>query len=239
MKELAATIRKLSTIGANFRQITLLIQFSSVFSFFLQDRLDDMVMEEDHPITAAISDLLSSGISDLIHVVLNGAWFAPGVATALKKRFSERLMFMKLDKAVGMTGLEDLAIYERPLAGFSSSKMCKHLDLYSRDTDELVFTKLATDLDLLGTIPDPESEEGASLRVSEADDEKEFNAELTDDDDVDMEDLIPLDDGEAEEIIQHLTDASNGSADQIHTKSEMQFLVNFAPEILFAPSQKS
>ena len=239
VKDLAATIRKLSTIGANFRQITFLIQFPSAFSFFLQDRLDDTVMEEDHPITAAICYLLSSGVSDLIHIVLNGAWFAPGIATALKKRFNARLLFMKLDKAVGMTELEDLSIYERPLAGISSSKMCKHLDLYSGDTDELVFTKLATDLDLLETIPNPQSEEGASLRVSEADDEMEINAELTDDDDVDMEDLISLDDGEAEEIMQHLTNANNGSADQIHTKSEMQFLVNFAPEILFASSQKS
>ena len=47
------------------------------------------------------------------------------------------------------------------------------------------------------------------------------------------------DDGEAEEIIQHLTDASTRLPDQAQTKREMRFLVNFAPEILFAPSQKS
>ena len=237
VQELASTIRKLTTIGANFQQITFLIQFPAAFSSFLQATLDDVVMEEGHPITTALSHLLGSRVSDLVCIVLNGAWFAPGVATALKNRYSGSLKFMQLDNTVGMIELEDLTVYERPLAGFSSSALRNHFDLDPEDTNELIVTTLSIELDCTESIYPHEDEATASLLVDGNNDgEFKEDEELTHDDDIDMEeDLIPLDDGEMEESMEHLADTDDLLADQAQARREISYLVNIAPELLFTP----
>ena len=246
VKEASATIRKLTTIGANFREVTCLIQFPSELSVFLQRKLDDSTMKEDHPITAALRDLLDSGMSQIVNVAMNGAWFAPGVATSLKGRYLERLKFVQLKKSTGLSEIDDPALYERPLTGYSSMDVHKGLGIPIDHVDEYPIARMGDDLDLLVPLHDTEdgdSESFISEPVNLFGDANETSgdddaADLDSDDDADIEDLVPLEEGEADAIVDNLKDTGELLADEARTQSEIRLLVNMAPHLLFAQSTK-
>lgn len=244
MQEISATIRKLTTIGANFRRITLLIQFPSGMSHFLQSRLDNSTMKEDHSITAALRHLLDSGVSEVVNVTLNGAWFAPGVATNLKARYGKCLKFVELQTSTGLSEINDLALCERPLTSHSSDDLFSTLDIALDDMDEDVISKVSEDLDIFEPVQDMEIDDSA-LSIFGQDDFEPGDATKThgdddtmdwdSDDDVDMDDLIPFEEGEADAFMDSLKAADDLLINESRTKSEIGVLVNLAPQLLPAP----
>ncbi|KAJ4298928.1 hypothetical protein N0V90_004171 [Kalmusia sp. IMI 367209] len=84
---IARVMRNLTTIGADFEHVQFLIQGSPKLSCFLNEKFDDSIMNEGHPITQALRHILESGVSRVVMITALGAHFAPGVATQLKADF--------------------------------------------------------------------------------------------------------------------------------------------------------
>jgi hypothetical protein len=125
-KKVATAIAALSTVGAKFDELNLVL--SSPLSNLMNSRVDDSVMGRDHPITTAIQTLLRSGATQVMRVQLQNTWFAPGIASALSTNFSPQLEFY-----VDGTPALDISTLERPLIGRYSSDHLTTLVPYQED----------------------------------------------------------------------------------------------------------
>ena len=242
VQETAVTIRNLTTIGAHFDKLTFLIQFPSEFSPFLRARFDDMIMDQAHPIAAAIDHVLGSKVSEVAYIILNGAWFAPGVATKLKDRYGARLQFMQANEKPSLSEISDLALCERPFTGTSSAMLGALFDSKEATHRTHGDRMAARGVDSSFTEPvlghfDDGSE--PSLPFGEEEDTK-GEEELNDADDVDMEaELVAFGDGELDSILDNLNETNGLIADETRMNAELEFLVAFAPQLLFPSSGES
>lgn len=106
----ASSIAGLATASVDFDVLT--ISISSPLSNLLNSRVDDSVLTADHPITVAVQQLLTSGISKTLCINLKDAWFAPGVASTLPPKCKTELGFFCNGAATS-----DPSALERPLTG--------------------------------------------------------------------------------------------------------------------------
>jgi hypothetical protein len=125
-QNVGSIIASLATIGANFEQLH--IHLRSPFSKLLNSRVDDSVMNADHPITVALRHLLGSGVAKTIFIELKNAWFAPGVAQAFAAPYGTRLQLSLANRS--MTGP---CVMERSLTGFYRSTHLTSLGLDDED----------------------------------------------------------------------------------------------------------
>ncbi|KAL1610760.1 hypothetical protein SLS60_002430 [Paraconiothyrium brasiliense] len=238
VQEIATAIQTLTTIGANFDNISFLIQFPPELSLFLQDRYDDSILDESHPITTALDQLLNSGVSKFVQIWMNGTWFAPGVATKMKACHGSRLKFMDLNEEHNLIELSNPTLYEKALAGCCS---CTSLKLFGTDGDdgEDLNTAIGVDLDLIEHILDLNTNHSEPFPNVDDDTDTKNEEVLHDEDDVDMEDaLIPLDPGEADAIVENWNHTSSLLADVEKLTQEIEFLVVMAPHML-SPSPET
>jgi hypothetical protein len=121
--KVATTIAALSTIGAHFDELNLII--SSPMSHLLNSRVDDSVLHALHPITSAIKAVLTSGVAALLRIQLEDVWLAPGVARIFQSTPSTRVEFFD---ASGIP-VPDLSALERALIGRYSSTHLSALGL--------------------------------------------------------------------------------------------------------------
>ncbi|KAH7069616.1 hypothetical protein BKA63DRAFT_86010 [Paraphoma chrysanthemicola] len=113
-RKVATAIASLASIGARFTALTFL--FTSPLSHLLTSRVDDTVMDQTHPITAALRSVLESDVAEVVRIQLDHVWFAPGVARHLKSDFGARVEF-----TVNGNHAHDMETLERPLTGRYSS----------------------------------------------------------------------------------------------------------------------
>lgn len=235
VQEAATAITQLTTIGAKFDKISFLIQFPPELSFFLQDRCDDPVLDKSHPITTALKHLLDSGVSKVVRIWMHGAWFAPGLAAEIKARYGSRLKFMLINEEHKMVELSDPAVYEKALIGCCS---CTPFKIFGKteDDNEDLNTAIGLGLDLVEHVLDLDTNEGEPFL--EANDDKDSHAEeeLTEDDDIDLEDLIPLDPGEVDAIAENWDYTSGLLAHEDMMSKEIELLVAMAPHLLLPSS---
>jgi hypothetical protein len=130
-RKVATAIAALAGIGAQFTELNILIQ--SPQSRVLNSRVDDSVMDSNHAITEAIRTVLRSNVTNTFRIQLKGAWFAPGVAQALKAEFSSQLEFV----ADNNTLVINTSALERPLTGRYSSTHLTELDLSDEDISDI------------------------------------------------------------------------------------------------------
>ncbi|KAJ4349367.1 uncharacterized protein N0V89_007981 [Didymosphaeria variabile] len=231
VQEIAAAIQSLTTIGAEFDKISFLIQFSPELSFFLQDRYDDAILGESHPITTALDQLLSSG-SKSVQIWMNRAWFAPGVATKMRACYGSRLKFMRLNDEHKLIDLDDPMVYEKASVGRCS---CTPLKVFGTiaDGSEDLNTAIGLDLDLIEPILDLDTNDNEPFHNVDEDTVTKIEEDLNDEDDVDMEDaLMPLDPGEADAIVENWEHTSSLLAHEDRMTQEIEFLVAMAPHML-------
>jgi hypothetical protein len=126
-RKVATAIAALAGIGAQFTELNMFIQ--SPLSRILNSRVDDSIMDSNHAITVAIRTVLRSGVTKTFRIQLEGAWFAPGVAQALKAEFGSQLELF----ADGTTLGSNTSTVERPLIGRYSTTHLTELDLCGED----------------------------------------------------------------------------------------------------------
>jgi hypothetical protein len=128
-RQVAKTISSLANIGADFDALNIFI--TSPLSHLLSSRVDDSVLDADHPITVALRYVLQAGVTKLIRIELKNAWFAPGIARSLASSSSQIEFFT--DGAL----TQDLSLLERPLTGRYSST---HLTGFGLSQEHVVNT---------------------------------------------------------------------------------------------------
>ncbi|CAO2658360.1 Nn.00g060830.m01.CDS01 [Neocucurbitaria sp. VM-36] len=127
VRKVANAITSLASIGADFDELSIWI--ISPLSHLLNSRVDDSIMEIDHPIIVALRRLIASGVAKTIRLRLKNTWFAPGVAQALYTENRSRLEIFVSDAHT-----TDLSSLERPLTGRYSST---HLSALSLDHEDI------------------------------------------------------------------------------------------------------
>jgi hypothetical protein len=125
-QKVANIIASLAAIGANFDP--LLIHLRSPISKLLNSRVDDSVMAADHPVAAALRQLLDSGVAKTVLIELKNAWFAPGVAQTLAARYHTRLQFNIANRPA-----TNPCAMERSLTGFYRSTHLTQLGFDDED----------------------------------------------------------------------------------------------------------
>ncbi|KAF2439388.1 hypothetical protein P171DRAFT_121942 [Karstenula rhodostoma CBS 690.94] len=236
VQETATAITRLTTIGAAFDRISVLIQFPPELSFFLQDRCDDPILDKSHPITTALQHLLGSGVSKVVQIWMNGAWFAPGLAAEMKGCYGSRLTFMLINEEHKMIGLGDPVVYEKALTGCCSCTCCKIFGM-AEDGSEDLSTAIGLDLDLVEHVLDLDTTAREPLLELDEDPDTKTEEDLIDEDDIDMEDLISLDPGEVDAIVENWDHTSRQLAHEDMTTKEIEFIVAMAPHMLLPSSR--
>lgn len=232
VQEVAMAIKRLATIKAKFERISFLIQFPCELSSFLQDKYDDPILDKSHPITTALHHLLSSGVSKTVQIWMNGAWFAPGVASEMKDCYGSRLKFMHLHEERVLVELSDPLLYEKALAGRCSCTPCDIFGKTGDNSDDLNIA-MGLDLDLVEPVLDLNTYDDDSILDLEEDDDDKLEKYFDEEDDVNMEDaLVPLDPGEAYAISENWNYTSGLLADEAQMTKEIEFLVAMAPHLL-------
>lgn len=127
VKNASRLIATLATIDVQLDEVTFVI-FAKM-SDLLTSRVDDSVLDTNHPITSALRQLLKSNVAKKVHIELHKAWFASGIAHSLVHRFGSKLDFVDRNgQAVELTTVE------KPLTGRYSSTHLTALDLDDGDT---------------------------------------------------------------------------------------------------------
>ncbi|KAL5386196.1 hypothetical protein DPSP01_004279 [Paraphaeosphaeria sporulosa] len=236
VQEIAAAITRLTTIGAEFDRVSFLIQFPPELSFFLQDRYDDPILDKSHPITTALHNLLDSGVSKVVHIWMNGAWFAPGLATSMKARYCSGLKFMLINEEHKIIELGDPFVYERAPTGLCSCTPIKIFGMIEDSGDDLN-TVVGLDLDMgEHTLELHRTDHEPFLGVDE-DINTKAEEDLTDEDDIDMEDLIAFDPADVDAIEENWNQTFSLLDHEEMMTKEIEFLVVMAPHMLLPSSE--
>jgi hypothetical protein len=232
VQDIATAITRLSTTGAEYDTVSFLIQFPPELSFFLQDRCDEAILDKSHPITAALQHLLKSGVSKVVQIWMNGAWFAPGLAAEMKACYGPRLRFMRDNQEHKLLELSDPALYEKALIGCCSCTPFKIFGIAEHGSDDLN-TAIGPNLDLVEHVLDLDTTEREPFLDPDDYADTKTEEDLTDEDDIDMEDdLIALDPGEANAIVESWDQTYSLLAHEDMMTKEIEFLVAMAPHML-------
>jgi hypothetical protein len=116
-RKVASAIANLAIIGADLDALN--ISIASPFSHLLNSRVDDSIIDANHPIAVALLEVLQSGVAKFVRLELKNAWFGLGVTHALQSASGTQVEFY--DNGAHTT---DLSLLERPLTGRYS---CTHL----------------------------------------------------------------------------------------------------------------
>ncbi|KAL5423734.1 hypothetical protein PMIN04_003735 [Paraphaeosphaeria minitans] len=235
VQEIAAAIKRLTTIGAEFDKISFLIQFPPELSFFLQNKYDDPILDKSHPITTALQHLLDSGVSKVVRIWMNGAWFAPGLATMMKAHYGSSLKFMLINREHRIIELGDPVMYERASTGLCS---CTPLRIFgmAEDGGNDLNTAVGLDLGMVAHVLELDRTEHEPFLDADEDIDTKSEEDLTDEDNIDMEDLIALDSADVDAITESWDHTSSLLAHEDMTTKEVEFLVAMAPHMLLPSS---
>jgi hypothetical protein len=126
-RKVAAAIASLSCIGAQFSELSIVV--TSSLSQVLNARVDDSVLEDNHPITEAIRIVLRARVAKTFRLYMQNTWFAPGVARNLQTTFGSQVEFYERE-----TRCHDMSSLERSLIGRYSSMHLTSLGLGDENT---------------------------------------------------------------------------------------------------------
>jgi hypothetical protein len=112
--KVATTVFSLISIGADFAAVNIVIK--SPLSHLLNSRVDDSILDADHPITVALQQVLRAGVTQLMRIELKNAWFAPGIASSLQTGCRSQIEF-----STDGAPIQDISVLERQLTGRYSS----------------------------------------------------------------------------------------------------------------------
>lgn len=172
VRKAAQLIAGLVDTGASFDEININIG-TSLYNF-MNIRFDDSVLDSAHCITLALQRLVSSRVAKRICIDLNKAWFAPGVAAQFENALST-----------------EPSVCERALVGRYFHDPIVFFGTAS-DSDDVDASCPPTSPSSLLSVMDLDSDWDVDVDIEEQDANSE--EELTSDDDLDMEDLVPVGD---------------------------------------------
>jgi hypothetical protein len=191
---------------ANFDEINITLHAVEGLSPLMNTWFDDSIMDMDHCIIKAIVRILQAQITKVLRIRLEGAWFAPKVATDIAKSCEtiDGLVFLLTTNNPRATNRN----HERALRGrYSFSLFELFSDDSSSSSDSLTPPDSAISFDSFLNMDLDSNEE-------ETDDkEEDLEDEDFDDVDADPEDLLPFDDDDG-------------------TLANISNIINFVPELL-------
>ncbi|KAG9199012.1 hypothetical protein G6514_009113 [Epicoccum nigrum] len=233
---------RLATLaGQDMALSVLTLNLSSITSRLLSTRTDDPVLDESHTLTRALQQLLLSSVVSRLRVNLDAVWFAPGLATKLLGAFEGELEIVTVEKGVernllGQTmqsHLLDLGLEGEFDEGASSSSSTVDT---APSTPESLRSALS-ELDRFSPMHFLDEDENDVYEVGlqeketigvvlEDVDRSEMEEELTEEDDINDEEMEDIDGLDA--IFTNLQDVAHWRANE----ADVYYATNFAPEML-------
>jgi hypothetical protein len=175
----AKRITSLIYTRANFDEINITLRAVEGLSPLMNTWFDDSIMDMDHCIVKAIVRILQAQITKVLRIRLEGAWFAPNVATDIVKsrKTTDGLVFLLTTND-----------HERALHGRYSFSL---FDLFSDDSSSSSNSQTPPDSAIpFDSFPDMDLD---SNEEEPDDKEEDLEDEDLDDVDADPEDLLPFD----------------------------------------------
>jgi hypothetical protein len=239
---------KLATLAGQDVALSILtLNFSSTMSRLLSTRTDDPVLEESHALTRALQRLLLSSAVSLLRVNLDAVWFAPELATTLLGAFEGKLEIVTAEKAVErkllgqtmQTHLRDLGLEGEYDEGASSSSSTADTAPSTPDSLRSALSELDrfSPMDFFDEDENDVYEGGQQEKENpwtvledvdmlHAADCGEMEEELTEEDDINDEEIEDMDGLDA--IFTNLQDVAHWRANE----ADVYYATNFAPEML-------
>jgi hypothetical protein len=260
VQETAKKLTRLASVAERLEDVSITIRAAEGLSSVLNSRMDDSVMDVSHPITVALRHMLDTKASRIVHLRLENAWFATGVAAELQADFGHRLRILPVDDDGNSSATTSARSYERDLTGYSSISVLQNLMLPATDTDQDGLssspfldassnTSLGPDPDLvepsMNTRFDNQEEYDIYLdpcMITDFDNDGDDDSKLTVDtegkdvtvsDDINIdEDLLPIDQDEVEAMATAWEASEDDDSDYVMTGINIKFLVILAPQCL-------
>lgn len=246
--DVTRSAERLATLaGRDVALSVLTLNLSSTTSRLLSTRTDDPVLEESHGLTRALEQLLLSSAVTLFRVNLDAVWFAPGLATRLLGAFKGKLEIVTAEKGVErkllgqtmQTHLRDLGLGEEFDEGAGSPSST--VDTAPSTPDSL--RSALSELDQFSPVEffdgdendvnggERQEKESSGIVLGDVDmlcaaDRREMEEELTEEDDINDDDMEDIDSLDA--IFANLQDVAHWRANE----ADVYYATNFAPEML-------
>ncbi|KAF2998480.1 hypothetical protein E8E13_002856 [Curvularia kusanoi] len=246
----ALSMDRLTTLADRAAALSVLtLNLTSTTSRLLSRRVDDSMLGEDHTLTLALHRFLSSKAIRSVCVNLDDVWFTPGVATRLLSEFGGNLEIVTVTRGVERqllgqttwTHLRDLDLGSVEESGddtWTSSSTAdtapstpESLRLALSELDQFspmdFFDEDMADLHKeRGDGPGYSSFHPETFDSQHAADWSEMEEELTEEDDIDDEEMEDIDSLDA--ILNNLQDVAHWRANE----ADVYYATNFAPEML-------
>lgn len=249
----ARRIEALSRSGVRLASLT--VKLASDTSRFLAPRVDDTVLAAPHPLTRALHHLLVSSTTTSTCIALDSVWFAPSLAAALQSEFEGRLDIVSSSPASAvereLRGFEAHShLHALGLDGDEAQqnpRWCVSLDSPAEVGSALSDLDQFSPMEFFESLAEGEGEgvEGEEgdvctyagkmervdsvfdgLGLDEGWDSEENEELLTEEDDVEDEEMMDVDDLEA--ILESLEEEAQYKACEM----DVCYMTNFAPEML-------
>jgi hypothetical protein len=250
VQETAKRLAALTSIGANFEEITFHIGAAEDISPLLNARLDDSVLDMSHPLVVALRHILETNTSNSIRIHLLGAWLATGVAAELQSSFGTRIQFVEAESngvaAVAMLSRVERGLRDRcsttPLRILSENFLLNydsgHLSSASSDVSLNSFIGVDADVfldefSLDGTDTDTADDDDLLITDTAKMEAEDVEDDLSDLHDMDIDELLEaIDPDEVAAIMVNMREVEMGILDAQSNAASMAFMAIVAPEYL-------
>ncbi|KAL5443529.1 hypothetical protein PMIN06_008692 [Paraphaeosphaeria minitans] len=153
----------------------------------------------------------------------------------MKAHYGSSLKFMLINREHRIIELGDPVMYERASTGLCS---CTPLRIFgmAEDGGNDLNTAVGLDLGMVAHVLELDRTEHEPFLDADEDIDTKSEEDLTDEDNIDMEDLIALDSADVDAITESWDHTSSLLAHEDMTTKEVEFLVAMAPHMLLPSS---